>query len=456
MPTIAAQLAALQTGDVRRNRRVVWLARQMAMQPGSSVPQMFGNHADVQAAYRLLQSEDVAPEAILAAQREACLQRLQGGDTLLAIQDTTYFTFSHHPATAGQGPLQKASLTGFLAHTTFAVSGDGVPLGVLQQKHWVRGPQVGSDRNSCRQRAFEDKESFRWVEALRALHELPLSDYTVFTVADREADIYELFVEPRPEWSHLLVRACHDRALADDERHLWDAVRAAPVSGTLKVTLRRHPTRRERHAKLTVRTCRVTLQPPGYRVEGQPLAPVEVSAILVTEPNPPKGQTRIQWLLLTTIEVPDFETAEHLVHYYACRWLVERFHYVLKSGCRFEQSQLRTVRRLQRLLALYCVVAWRLLWLTYMARLYGDQPCTIALEILEWQALHRVKRPATPLPDTPPTLSEALRWVASLGGHLGRKGDGEPGVKVLWRGLVRLQDIVTGFIAARDQDPCNA
>ena len=456
MSKIAAELAALSTGDKRRDKRVGWLVKQMALLPGSSVPQLFGRHADVQAAYRVLSSEAVEPEAILAAQRAACLQRLEGEETVLAIQDTTYLNFTHHPATTGQGPLQASHLTGFLAHTTFAVSGDGVPLGVLGQKHWARGPEVGSDRNSCRRRAFEDKESFRWVEALRALHELALQDHTVITVADREADIYELFAESRPQWSHLLIRSCHDRALEDDERRLWDAAAAAPVLGQLTVILRRHPLRRERHAKLKVRTCEVKLQPPDYRVEGSPAQAITVTAILVTEPHPPKGQAPIRWLLLTTLPVPDFATAEKVVHYYTCRWLVERFHFVLKSGCRFEQSQLRTVSRLRRLLALYCVVAWRLLWLTYVARLYGHQPCTIALETVEWQALHRVKHPGTPLPDTPPDIGEAVRWIASLGGFIGRKGDGQPGVKVLWRGIIRLQDIVIGFLAAGPQDLCNA
>jgi hypothetical protein len=456
MSSIAAEMAALDTGDTRRDRRLGWLVQRMALLPGSSVPQMFGNHTDVQAAYRVLSCEAVQPEAILAAQREACLHRLEGHDTVLAIQDTTYFNFTHHPATQGQGPLQASHLTGFLAHTTLAVSGDGVPLGVLHQKHWARGSEVGSDRNSCRRRAFEDKESFRWVEALRALHQLPLQDHTVVTVADREADIHELFAEPRPEWSQLLIRACHDRALSDDGRHLWEAAAAAPVSGKLTVTLRRHPLRREHHAKLTVRTCQVTLRPPDYRVEGQRLPANTVTAILVTQADPPKGQAPIRWLLLTTLAVPDFATAQKLVHYYTCRWLVERFHFVLKSGCRFEHSQLRSVSRLRRLLALYCVVAWRLLWLTYAARVHGDQPCTIALETVEWQMLHRVRCPGQALPHSPPQLTEAVRWIASLGGFIGRKRDGEPGVKVLWRGLIRLQDIVIGSLAANQQDLCNA
>jgi hypothetical protein len=139
--------------------------------------------------------------------------------------------------------------------------------------------------------------------------------------------------------------------------------------------------------------------------------------------------------------VDDLADAQRCLRWYSYRWLIERYHFVLKSGCRLEQLQLEEAERIQRALATYCIVAWRLLWLTYEARRNPDTPCDQVLEACEWQALYcRIHRTSQP-PGTPPTLWQAVRWIAQLGGFLGRKSDGEPGVKTIWLGLRRLNDL---------------
>jgi hypothetical protein len=151
-------------------------------------------------------------------------------------------------------------------------------------------------------------------------------------------------------------------------------------------------------------------------------------------------------VLLTTVPVGSWDAAVQVIAWYRARWLIERYHFVLKSGCRFEQLQLETAARLQRALAVYGLVAWRLLWLTYQARAEPDSPCTTILATHEWQALACTLL-QTPLPPpTPPTLRQAVRWIAQLGGFLARKGDGEPGVQTLWRGLRRLDDIAATWL----------
>jgi len=163
--------------------------------------------------------------------------------------------------------------------------------------------------------------------------------------------------------------------------------------------------------------------------------------IEVREVNPPAGEKAIRWLLLTSLALDSIEQARTYVRWYTYHWLIERFHYVLKSGCQLEERQLCQEKRLERLLAVFSLVAWQLLWLTYQARLAPDAPCTVALQPHEWQALYAFIQRNPHLPTTAPTLHQAVRWIAQLGGFLGRKGDGEPGVKVLWRGWQRLQDI---------------
>jgi hypothetical protein len=211
-----------------------------------------------------------------------------------------------------------------------------------------------------------------------------------------------------------------------------------PVQGTLTQT--------EREAQLSLRFTQVTLNPPK-RPKGQPqLPPLSIGVVEVVEENPPLGQPPVHWLLFTSLPLNNAEDALTVVRYYTYRWLIERFHFTLKSGCRLEERQLHTALRLTRLLAVFSLVAWGLLWLTYQARLTPDAPASVALRDSEWQALSAYMNHTNRFLKDPPSLRQAVRWIAQLGGFLGRKGDGQPGVKTLWRGWQRLQDITQAWI----------
>jgi hypothetical protein len=458
------ELATLRVDDRRRTARAQHMVTAMAKHPQGSVPQVFKTHAEIRAAYRLLSSEALTPEAVVAALRDACVARVAEHSVVLALHDTTTLNYTHHPGTAGRGPLAEPHVLGFLAHSVLATSAQGVPLGVLHQKQWARDPAAEGTRNKRQQRPFADKESFRWVEGLQVVHKHIPADTTVINIADREGDIYEVFVEPRPPNSELLIRACYNRCLWDQDQHLYQAVEAQPITGEMNAQLRLRPDRKPKDVCLQVRHRTVTLRPPRHRVEDVELTPVTLTAILVTEKRRPQDRKPIRWLLLTTLVVESLQDARRIVTYYTRRWLIERFHYTLKSGCRIEHSQLRKVARLGRLLALYCVVAWRLLWLLYLSRADPDCPCVVALTDQEWRMLYlawqHLHHRDDPLPETPPPLWEAVHHLAQLGGFIGRKADGDPGVKTLWRGLTRLQDIVLGGTLATTRrsalDVCNA
>jgi hypothetical protein len=447
------ELSTLRLGDARRESRVKRMVAGMADKPEASLLQTFKDWADAKAAYRALSNEAIRAEAIRQAATDACVGRVQEASMVFVIQDTTSLDFSTHRATQGTGPLGGGdghAGKGFWVHSALAVSDEGVPLGLLHQKTWARDPEAVGTRHRRKERPIQEKESFRWIETLRAVHAVLPARTTVVHMADQEADIFELFVEPRPENAHLLIRVCHNRRVAEEEAYLTDAVESAPMAGEFTVTLRRNPERGPREARLAVRFRAVTVQVPRGGGGRADLEAVGLTVILVTEvSSPPVGEAPIRWLLATDLAVADLGGARECVQRYALRWLIERYHYTLKSGCKIEQSQLRTVEGLERLLALYGLVAWRLLWLTYAAREHGEQPCTVAFSALEWQTLHRLHNPDQPLPDRPPPLRQVVRWTASLGGFLGRTGDGEPGVKVLWRGLMCLQYIIVGVLLAR-------
>ena len=274
------------------------------------------------------------------------------------------------------------------------------------------------------------------------------------TVCDREADIYEMFVVAQEKNNaSLLVRANVDRCLDEQEgiHKLWQKVEQQPIAGHLSVEITGNQKRKARQATVSIRFTPVKLKPP-WRPDQKKLPPVTLNAILVREENPDEDiDDPIEWLLLTNTPVDDFDDAVCVVGWYCCRWQIEIFHKIIKSGCTVEDCRLETIRRLQNYISLMSVVAWRLHWLTYLNRTNPDLPCTVALNTVEWQALYmRIHRTAV-LPDQPPTIRQAVRWIAQLGGFLGRKSDGDPGITVIWRGWQRLQDMADTWFLVNEQ-----
>lgn len=454
---IKAEFSALDLDDKRREQRAMSLVERLHAKPDGSISQTCEDHAEVTAAYRFLSNEAIEADALRASLYAACVGRLSGHNgPILAIQDTTSLNFSTHPACEGIGPLSAGdadNLQGLHCHTVLAATGGGLPLGILHQQLWARDRQDHGSRHKRKQRPINEKESFRWIESLRAMHERIPPDKLVITVTDREGDIFELLAEPRPPNSRILIRACQNRALTAEGDLLFDVAKTAPEAGTLTKTIHENKPRRARKAELSIRYCEVSIKPPAAGVHDPDLEPVDMMVISARELSPPEDCDGVDWVLITDMEIEDSDGAVRCVEYYSKRWLIERFHYTLKSGCRIEDSQLRTAGRIERLLVLYCAVAWRLLQVTYLSRQDPQQPCTAAFTELEWQTVYRVHHPDKPLPQEPPTLRQMTRDVAKLGGFLGRKSDGEPGVKVIWRGIMRMHDIIIGIcLAPLDQD----
>lgn len=376
--------------------------------------------------------------AIITGQREAALERMGKLRRVLLVQDTCIFDFTHHPATAGLGPVGRGKGRGFLVHTTLAVSEGGVPQGLVEQQVWVRPADEPGTRGQRHEREFSEKESYKWVRGLPEqawAAQLP----PVVMVCDAEAHIYALLVEMVQRGLGFVVRAGRRRSVTVEGEDVFVTMARQPVQQRLALRLRRRPDREEREAQVELRFAVVELQRPK-RTETE-AATLKVTAVEVVEPEPPVGEKGVHWLLLTSEAVTTVEEAQGVVGWYRNRWLVERFHYTLKSGCHLEESQLREEKRLERLLAVYSLVAWRLLWLTYQARVTPEEPCTVALSEAEWKALWLKHQRHKPFPATPPTLKQAVTWIAQLGGYLARNSDGPPGVVVLWRGWQHLVDL---------------
>jgi len=458
MSWVAEELKTANLGDRRRNRRLIKIVEDLSAMPQASVTQAARDEAAVQGIYEFWGNVRVESNEILAAHRDSTLERVSAQSIVLAVQDTTELDFSSQHKIQGLGALSKKDAHGLKVHSVLCVSPVGVPLGVLHQKVWAREKNRRTTGYADRKRAIEQKESHRWLESLELTQQWIPQDKKVVTVADREADIYELFALPRREGSEFLIRACHprgvkQRATDEDIESLQQVIAQTAACGELRLELQRTPKRKPRTATLTVRISSLYLQPPQQHPQRERLKPVRVQVVWAIEEQPPAGEKAIAWLLLTTLEVTCFEQASRCLRWYSYRWLIERYHYTLKSGCRLEQLQLETAARVERALATYAIVAWRLLWLTYEARNYPTESIEGILPRHEWQALYCYIYQTTVLPNEPPTLADCVRWIARLGGFLGRKHDGEPGVKTLWLGLQRVHDMASiwQLLAANDK-----
>jgi hypothetical protein len=443
-----SELGEADFGDQRLTNRFVSLTRDLATKPEGSVPQACGDWAGTKGAYRFWDNKNVTPENIRAAHRDKTVERAKEYGTILAVQDTSSMNYASHKATKGLGPIDGHRTQGFHVHSVLAVSPDGVPCGLLHQKVWSRDGKDLRTKEERKKLPIEEKESYRWLESVEATKHAVSPETHIITVADREADIFELFALPRPDTMDLLIRATQDRCVQVEDaetKKLWESVEAVPESSeTMTMYLEHQPGIPAREVKFALRWRTVTIRVPSSKKKKY--QNVTLIAILVTETEPPEGVKPLSWLLLTSLPVETFAQAAQCVLWYRFRWLIERYHFVLKSGCQLEELQLETAERLEKALATYCLVAWRLLWLTYQSRKTPDSSCESAFQTYEWHALYAFTHKTNILPPTPPSLHEVILWIAKLGGFLARGSDGEPGVKTLWRGLRRLDDIASAWL----------
>lgn len=430
--------------DERLNKRLLTLARDFYDRPQANLPQACQSRAKTRAAYRFFDHPKITMDKLLQSHYEATIERISQEKIVLVAQDTTSLNYSAHPATVGLGPIspKPEGVVGLLLHDSMAFNLAGTPLGLLDVQCWARDPKQFHKKQFRHELPIEQKESQKWLSAYRKVAEAGqrCPNTTLVSVGDREADIYELFhlALNDPSKAHLLVRAEHNRQLAEEQGQLWEQIEGEPVAGIEVISVPRQARRAPREARLEVRFKQVRLKPPKRKAE---LGEIAITAVMAQEIDVPEGAEPIQWMLLTTMAVHDFDQAAEKLGWYAKRWGIEVYHRTLKSGCKIEQRQLGSADRIEACLAIDMVVAWRIFHLTKLGRETPDVPCTVFFEEAEWKALYCFVRQDPKPPDQPPTLREAVRMVASLGGFLGRKSDGEPGTKSLWLGIQRLDDI---------------
>lgn len=452
MSWAAEELRGVDLGDGRLNRRAIDVLGRLADKPPLSIPDACEGWSETKAAYRFFGNGKVSPERILAPHTQATLERARGEGVVLCVGDTTELSFTGKNDIGGLGPLTYEAERGMYLHPLLAVSPGRVPLGLLNALMWSRDPE-GYGRSAEQARApIDEKESSRWLENYRHVSELQRSSAeTEFVfLADREADIYEIFAESREEGrAPFVIRSNSDRRLAGGGK-LRETVAATPALGTLAFDLPARPARRGKPARKArrvfqkVHLARVRLKPPDGKAA---LGEVELTVVLVRETHPPQGEEPVVWYLLTPIPVETLDQAQILIEWYLCRWQIEVFFRILKSGCKVERLQLEAIDRLENALAIFLIVAWRVLLLTMVGRNCPDLPCDAVFTTEEWRTVYILKYEKPP--KKPPPLQQMVRLVSTFGGFLNRKRDGEPGPKALWTGLQHLRVSVIAIEAVR-------
>ncbi len=456
--------------DKRLAARLLMLARDFFARPTAQLPQACGSRAKTKAAYRFFDHEKVTMDVLLSAHTKKTEERMAEHPVVLCVQDTSELDYTAHPDTRDLGPIgnhRKGSL-GLLMHDTMAFDPSGTPLGLVDVQCWVRPPdppkvekgeqtreEKEADRKEKEKKEREkktapiaEKESYKWLKGFSRVAEVQkrLPGTTLVSMGDREADIYDLFelAQRDPNGPKLLIRALQPRKKTDGTA-LWKTLLEQSPDGEIRLEVPRRHSRAARETTLEIRFAKVDLAPPTPRKKE--LSPVTLWAVAATEKNAPAGAEPLSWLLFTSMTVETLAQALEKVVWYTRRWGIEVFHRTLKSGCKIEDRQLGNDHRIEACLAIDLVVAWRLFHLVRRGRETPDVPCTVFFEEHEWKALVTFQTRVPVAPDaSPPTLREATRMVAGLGGFLGRKGDGEPGTETLWRGIQRLDDLAAMWI----------
>lgn len=438
---------SIKLGDERLNRRLIKVANDLTNNPSEPIHAACDSWSGAKAAYRLFDNDKLQEATLLQAHQAETIKRLEKSEEIVfAIQDTTTLNYTHHPKKKGINKINKnpgfeKPTKGCFLHNTLLMTESGLPLGLLDQKIFQYETE---EKISHKRRPITEKQSYKWIESLKRTKSL-CSEKKIITICDRESDIFEFFVEAEEIGANVLIRAAKDRILINDSSNkadetLWAHMRKMPLAGIQTIHLPSRHNQPERTAIVEVRYSKITFKPtqryPGAKVK--PLPSVTMYAVWLYESGTPIDIDPLEWMLLTNIPVNSTENAIKLGGWYRLRWQIECYHRILKSGCKVEDCRLKTYERLKKYIRLKSIIAFRLFWLTLISRVQPEASSCEILEEHEWKAMccHITKNNRAP--SKPPTVRDAIRMIAKLGGFLERKNDGEPGMTYIWRGWEKL------------------
>ena len=428
----------INLGDQRLNQRFKVIAAQLAKHCGKTLASSFYEWKMIKASYRFFANPKVNEMGILTPHIEQTVKRITDHENVLLLQDSTYLDYNNRPKTQGLDLTFRSKFStaseGLILHNTLAVTDQGTPLGLVDQRFSERNSFVGKNAHQARQirhwnRPIDQKESARWIHVVKKCHQIEFGQAHIVHVADRECDLYEFYRDAGDLGEDVLVRASRNRSINKRYRRssptclLFDHLKSKKAQGKVTITIKTNAKKKFMQAELSIVYCPITMPPPPNKTikkDGPRLPMVPLFAIMAIERRPPRNTNGIFWVLLTNLDVNTLAQAIEKIHWYSLRWNIELFHKILKSGCGVKAAQLRHADRLKKYIVLKSIIAWRLFWLAKVHEHDKESSCSTMLSEIEWSILYRKTKRTKTVPDNPPTVGEAFVWIAKLGGYIGR------------------------------------
>ncbi len=451
---IERELQHVNSGDKRLIKRLVHTSVLIEGKASGSINQSCGTWKETKGAYRLLSNKRLDVKEIYCSHYKETGKRVEGHKFVFSIQDTTYLDFDTHIKTQGLGSISKAYTKhkkGLILHSTLIVSMEGLPLGLTSQQCWARATREETSKEKSRRRYITSpqyKESYKWRTALKETMSIIPEETQIITLGDRESDIFEFLWDAQVLGTLFVIRNRQNRRFICSKNG----------KTKLQTNLSKVATKQEVIFEVPKRSCQKARQANieikymfgcipirsaslygskdiGHKISDK----IAIYVINAKEINPPEGVEAIDWTLLTNIPVTSFEEAIERINWYKLRWRIEEYFKVLKSGCKIENSRLSTRERLERLIAIKSIIAFKILYLSKVALSHPEETCIKILTSQEWKALYMREHQTVLLPEEPPNIKQAVIWLGKLGGFLNRRNDKLPGTLTLWRGYENLQ-----------------
>ncbi|WP_419234585.1 IS4 family transposase [Rickettsia endosymbiont of Nabis limbatus] len=443
--------------DKRLINRLIKTSNLLDSKASGTINQSCRSWKDAKGAYRLFSNDKFDIDEVYSSHHVETQNRIQGKNLVFAIQDTTYLDYDTHIKTKGLGSISKAYTKhkqGLIMHSTIIVTPGGLPLGLTSQQCWARIAREEDQKEKARRKYIthiKDKESYKWINAFEeTIANIP-ENTRVITVGDREADIFDLLWKIEESAAEFVIRNRQDRKFICPENgktKIQTKISKLQSKKEIRLKIPGNGLHKARKANVEIKYTyghipirSVSLYGPentDHKISDK-LAVYVVSA---KEINAPVGVEAIDWTILTNIPVSSFEDAVERITWYKLRWKIEEYFRVLKSGCKIEASRLSAETKLQKLIAIKSLIAFKILYLSKIASTCPEESCDSILTTQEWKTLYMRVHRTNNTPGKPPNIKEAIILLGKLGGFMARKSDGLPGAMSLWRGYEILQESV--------------
>lgn len=458
MSWVDEEFETIDLGDKRLNTRLIHIVESLGLAPGRTIPQSFKSWGDIKACYNFTNNDLVIEEKLLAPHIEKTLERIEEYPVVLLLSDTTDINYTTKIAMTGKERLTNKQ-SGVWLHPTIAVTPERLTLGIVDANFWHRQPEVAEKSaasGTARDKApIEEKESYRWLKSYLKACEIAkkVQETQIINITDREGDIIEVFEtayekDKQGASANFIIRSQYDRCLEEKDektkiqKKLWKRLKETASMGEVEFTISPTEKRKGRKVKQQIKAVSVTLKPGNKYKKSKK---VKINAVMAMEENPPEGEDALVWIFITNLPINNFEDVCKVIKYYLCRWEIELFFKILKSGCKVEERQLQTTDRMKNLISIFMILAWRLQFTMMLGRVNSEMSTSEVFEEAEWKSVYKIAHNKKPIPRKAPKLGEFIILIAMLGGYVNQKGAEPPGVKTMWKGMARMVDFAIAW-----------